>query len=110
MPYTKSALIADLAEKAGITKAVAKSVLEGLSEIAAEQLKTEGAFTVPGVAKLKTKATPAKPARQGVNPFTKQPQTFAAKAASTKVKATAVAALKVAVGAKPKPTKRSAAK
>jgi hypothetical protein len=29
---------------------------------------------------------PAKPSRKGINPFTKEPQVFAAKPASTKIK------------------------
>jgi hypothetical protein len=40
---------------------------------------------------------PAKPARKGINPFTKQEQTFAAKPASKSVRARPVKAIKDAV-------------
>jgi hypothetical protein len=52
--------------------------------------------------KLYAKSTPAKPARDGINPFTKEPMRFAAKPASLTVKATALKALKdtVAAGSK----------
>jgi nucleoid DNA-binding protein len=52
-----------------------------------------------GFLKLYAKATPAKPARDGINPFTKEPMRFAAKPASLTVKATALKALKDNVAA-----------
>ena len=52
-----------------------------------------------GFVKLYAKATPATPARKGINPFTKEPMTFKAKPASFTVRATALKALKDNVSA-----------
>jgi hypothetical protein len=43
-------------------------------------------FTLPGLAKLKLVRKPATKARQGINPFTKQPQMFKAKPARNLVR------------------------
>jgi nucleoid DNA-binding protein len=51
-----------------------------------------------GFAKFVVVKKPAKPARTGINPFTKQEQTFAAKPASKSVRARPVKAIKDAVG------------
>lgn len=51
---------------------------------------------VPGLVKLKLKDTPATPAGERMNPFTKQMANVAAKPASKKVKVSPLAALKKA--------------
>lgn len=43
-------------------------------------------FVMPGLLKITVVNIPAKPKRQGINPFTKQEQWFAAKPASVRVK------------------------
>lgn len=80
-----------------LTKADVNSFLDNLSAVVTEALKSNGAAIVPGVVKLKTVKKAATPARQGINPFTKQPVTIAAKPASLKVKAAPQKALKDAV-------------
>jgi hypothetical protein len=50
-------------------------------------------FTLPGLAKLKLVRKPATKARQGVNPFTKQPQMFKAKPARNIVRIRALKTL-----------------
>ena len=55
-------------------------------------------FVLPGFAKFVVVKKPAKPARKGINPFTKLEQTFAAKPASKSVRARPVKAIKDAVG------------
>jgi hypothetical protein len=62
-----------------------------------ETIKTEGVVVVPGIVKLRAVDKPATPERQGVDPFTKQPKTFAAKPASKKVKASPLKNIKDAV-------------
>ena len=49
------------------------------------------------LAKFTVHKKPARPARKGINPFTKQEQTFAAKPASKAVRARSVKAIKDAV-------------
>jgi len=53
-----------------------------------------GEFTLPGLLKIKTVKKPARRARKGINPFTGEETTFAAKPASTAVKVTALKGLK----------------
>lgn len=74
-----------------------KAVLEHLVAVAHKELKKSGAFVLHGLAKFSVHKKPARPARKGVNPFTKQEQTFAAKPASKAVRARAVKAVKDAV-------------
>jgi DNA-binding protein HU-beta len=54
-------------------------------------------FVLPGFAKFVVVKKPARPAREGINPFTTEKQKFAAKPASKGVRARAVKALKDAV-------------
>ncbi len=53
-----------------------------------------GQFQFPGLFKVVTKHVPAKPKRKGINPFTKEEQIFAAKPATTKVRARPMKKLK----------------
>jgi DNA-binding protein HU-beta len=96
---TKSDLLLAVAEAAGdgLTKKQVKSVLESLITIGHGELKKAGLFTLPGFAKFRVIKKPATKARQGINPFTKQPQTFAAKPASKAVRARPIKAIKTAV-------------
>ncbi|HVY46254.1 MAG TPA: HU family DNA-binding protein [Minicystis sp.] len=96
---SKSALINAVVEETGdITRKQVKTVLEALADIAHKELKKTGIFTVPGFAKFRVVKKPATKARQGINPFTKQPQTFAAKPASKSVRARPIKAIKDALG------------
>ena len=61
------------------------------------ELKKTGLFTLPGFAKFRVVKKPATKARQGINPFTKQPMTFAAKPASKAVRARPIKSIKDAV-------------
>ena len=87
-PLTKSGLIAHLAEFAAVEAKAVKAVLVGLEQTILASLHKKGArsFTWPGLLKATAVAVPAKPARKGVNPFTKQEVTFAAKPAGTRVR------------------------
>jgi nucleoid DNA-binding protein len=51
-------------------------------------------FTVPGLMKLKVVKKPARKARMGINPFTKEEVMFKAKPASKGVKVLALKGLK----------------
>jgi nucleoid DNA-binding protein len=93
---TKAQVIQSIADTAGegITKAIVKEVLAAMASVASQQLRTVGQFDIPDIARMRAKIKPATPARQGTNPFTKQPMTFAAKAASTVVKIAPVVSFK----------------
>jgi nucleoid DNA-binding protein len=96
---SKSHLIQAVAEAVGdgLTKKQVKTILEALTTVGHGELKKAGVFTLPGFAKFRVIKKPATKARQGINPFTKQPQTFAAKPASKAVRARPIKAIKDAM-------------
>jgi nucleoid DNA-binding protein len=96
---TKSAFVATIAEKSGLTKKQAAAVLDAMNDVIAQQLAKNGPgeVTIPGLVKLNVVEKPAVPEREGVNPFTKEPTIFKAKPASRAVKARPVKALKDAI-------------
>ena len=71
---TKSALIQTITEMLGETSSrkQVKQTLEALTEVGHKELKKNGIFVLPGFAKFVVVKKPARPARQGINPFTKQ--------------------------------------
>jgi len=96
---SKSGLIQAITESAGddISRKQVKTVLEALMEVGHRELKKQGIFTLPGFAKFRVVKRPATKARQGINPFTKEPMTFAAKPASKSVRARPIKAIKDAL-------------
>lgn len=87
-PLTKQGLVAAVAERAAADARTVKAVIASLEQTILASLHRKGArmFTWPGLFKATTVIVPARPARKGINPFTKAEQMFAAKPASTKVK------------------------
>ena len=94
--YTKSQIVSDLAENTGLTKTQVNSVLDELAIVIERHVKKSsvGEFALPGLLKIKTVKKPARKARKGVNPFTKEETVFKARPASTTVKVTALKKLK----------------
>ena len=80
-----------------ITRKDVKGVIEAVAAIGHKELRKTGAFVVPGLAKFIVIKKPATKARQGINPFTKEPTTFKAKPARKIVRARPVKATKDAV-------------
>jgi nucleoid DNA-binding protein len=80
---TKSAVFTEIATTTKLTRKQVAEVFDTLVKIVKRELgkKGPGSFTLPGMAKLKLVKKPATKARQGINPFTKQPQMFKAKPA-----------------------------
>ena len=70
---------------------------ETLVSVGHKELKKNGVFVLHGFAKFVFVKKPARPAREGINPFTKEKQMFAAKPASKAVRARPVKAVKDAV-------------
>ena len=85
---SKSALVAHLAEQTSVDKKSVAAVLASLESTILGSVAKKGAgqFMLPGLLKLQAVSVPAKPKRKGINPFTKQEVTFAAKPATTKIK------------------------
>ena len=92
---SKSEVFKGIAEKTGVSRKDVKAVFEELSgQIGRALKKGPGLFTIPGLAKVIVKRVPAKPAREGVNPFTGLKQMFKAKPARNVVKVRPLKALK----------------
>lgn len=94
---SKTQLIDAVAESASVSKSDVKAVLEHLATVGYKELNESGEFTIPGFAKFAVVNKPATEAREGVNPFTKEPMTFAAKPASKSVKASPLKVVKDSV-------------
>ena len=96
---SKSQFVTTLAEKSGLNKKQATSVLDTINAIVAQQLGNSGPgeVLIPGLLKLNVVEKPATPQHEGVNPFTKEPMTYKAKAARKVIKVRLLKALKDAV-------------
>ena len=95
---SKSQLVEKLTGQSGeVSKKHVKEILDGLAAIAYKELKKSGAFVVPGLAKFVVVKKPATKAREGINPFTKEPMMFKAKPARKVIKARPVKAAKDAL-------------
>ena len=94
---SKTELVEEIASQSGLEKKQVNAVLDALNNIVYKELKADREITIPGLLKLTTVRRPAVPAREGINPFTKEPTTFKAKPARTVVKPRPLKALKDAV-------------
>jgi len=94
--YTKTQIVAQIAEENELTKKQVNGVLESLAEMIELHIKKRsvGEFVLPGLLKIQTVKKPATKARKGINPFTKEEVMFKAKPASTTVKVRALKKLK----------------
>jgi nucleoid DNA-binding protein len=102
MPNTrlsKSQFVAALAEKSGLTKKQVTTVLDALNVIVAHQLgkRGPGEVIIPGLLRLGVVEKPATGQYEGVNPFTKEPMTYKARAARKVIRVRPLKALKDAV-------------
>jgi nucleoid DNA-binding protein len=98
-PLSKSAVLEAVTTAIGeeLSKKQVKLVFETLVTVGHRELKKNGIFVLPGFAKFVVVKKPARPAREGINPFTKEKQKFAAKPASKGVRARPIKAIKDAV-------------
>jgi nucleoid DNA-binding protein len=96
--YTKTAILAELADKTELSKKQVQSVLDELSDLIQRHVRkgSAGEFTMPGLLKIKTVIKPARKARKGVpNPFKPgELMDVAAKPKSTKIKVLPLKGLK----------------
>ena len=94
--FNKTSLIAHLAEVAAVEIKAVKAIVASLEAtiLASVHKKGLGSFTLPGLLKVNVINVPAKKKRTGIDPFTKQERTFAAKPATVKIKTRALKKLK----------------
>jgi nucleoid DNA-binding protein len=93
---TKAQIIAELAEKTGLSKKQVAGVFDALNDTIKKNLgnRGPGLFVIPGLVKLTVRKRPATKEREGINPFTKEKIIIKAKPARKVVKASALKALK----------------
>jgi nucleoid DNA-binding protein len=98
-PLSKSAILQAVTDALGeeVSRKHVKLIVETLVDVGHRELKKNGVFLLPGFARFVVVKKPARPAREGINPFTKEKQMFAAKPASKGVRARPVKAVKDAV-------------
>merc|ERR1711878_220538 len=92
---TKGALADALATSAELKKSVVTKLLGTLADVGAAEVKKTGVFTIPGLARIKTRRKPATKATKKM--MFGQLTVVKAKPAKTVVKAFATAALKKAI-------------
>ena len=109
MPLTQSQLIAAVADRADMSKADAKRVLEALDEIVLQELGNAQKVRLGGLVQLTVRVKPATKKRAGRNPATGEAITIAAKPASVDVRARPLAKAKAALPSVQKARRRLAA-
>jgi nucleoid DNA-binding protein len=98
-PLSKAEILNAIARLVGeeASSKQVKLVIEALVTVGHEELKNNGVFVLPGFAKFIVVEKSARPAHEGINPFTKEKQMFDAKPASKTVKARPMKAMNDAV-------------
>merc|ERR1712141_687499 len=92
---TKGVIADALATRCGLKKSVVTKLLGSLAEVATAEVKKSGVFTIPGLARIKTRRKPATKAAKRM--MFGQEVLVKAKPAKTVVKAFPTAALKGAI-------------
>jgi len=90
----KTELVAAIANQSGLEKKQVTAVLDALNDIIYKELKAQHEIVIPGLLKLATVTKPAAPAREGINPFTKEKTMFKARPERKVIKARPAKALK----------------
>src|ERR1043165_6707128 len=94
---SKTEFIEAIASESGLEKKQVNAMLDAMNNVVYRERKAAHEVTIPGLLKLSSVKKPAVPAREGINPFTKEPTTFKAKPARTVIKPRPLKALKDAV-------------
>ncbi|MDR1491961.1 MAG: HU family DNA-binding protein [Planctomycetaceae bacterium] len=95
--YTKTEIVADIAEQTQLSKKDIVAVIDAVGEVIKKSLsnKGPGSFILPGLVKIEKKRVEKAPAKKGVkNPFTGEIHDVPAKPAHNKVKIRALKGLK----------------
>merc|ERR1712072_1379708 len=94
-PMSKGGLAEAIAGACELKRKVATQAIDSIARIAAEEVKEQGVFTLPGLARIKTRRKPA--TKAGKRMMFGKEVVVKAKPAKTVVKAFAVAALKAVI-------------
>ncbi len=95
-PYTKGSIVKTVADLSCTSRKDTACILENLSKLIEGHIKIRGpgVFTLPGLLKIMVVKKPARPAREGINPFTGEKTMFKARPARKVVKIRALKKLK----------------
>jgi len=98
--WSKTEILNELAARTEVSRKQVGAVIEELGAIIGRHLAKNGPgeFVLPGMFKINTRKKPAQKARKGIDPFTKQERTFAAKPASVTVRVRPLKKLKDMAG------------
>jgi DNA-binding protein HU-beta len=94
---SKTEFVEAIANQSGLEKKQVNAVLDALTGVIYQELKADHEVVIPGLVKLTSVKKPAVPAREGINPFTKEKTMFKARPARTVIKPRPLKALKDAV-------------
>jgi DNA-binding protein HU-beta len=97
VPLTQTQLASAVADRAEITKAEAKRVLDALEDVVLEEIANAEKVKIGGLVQLTVRVKPASKARKGRNPATGEEITIAAKPASVDLRARALTKAKSAL-------------
>lgn len=113
MTLTRSQLVREISERADMDRRAADEALRQFEQVVKEFVNKGENVVLSGFLKFSRRATPARPARKGINPFTGEETTFKAKPASKAPRVTALKSFKdvISSGKVPKaPAKKTAKK
>src|SRR5690349_21278704 len=73
-PLSKSSMMSTIADATNVAKRDVNAVFDALIQLIEGHIKSRGPgiFVLPGMLKIMTVKKPARPARKGINPFTKE--------------------------------------
>lgn len=109
MPLTQTQMIAAVADRADLSKAEARRVLDALDEVVLQELGNAQKVRIGGLVQLTVRVKPATKKRKGRNPATGEEIDIAAKPASVDVRARPLAKAKAALPSVQKARRRLAA-
>ena len=106
MPLTQSQFATAVADRAEVSKAEAKRVLDALEEVVLEEIANAEKVKIGSLVQLNVRVKPASKARPGRNPATGEEITISAKPASVVLRPRALAKAKSALPSVQKARKR----
>lgn len=109
MPLTQTQLVAAVAERADLSKAEARRVLDALDEVVLAELNNAQKVRIGGLVQLTVRVKPAQKKRKGRNPATGEEIEIGPKPASVDVRARPLAKAKAALPSVQKARRRLAA-
>jgi DNA-binding protein HU-beta len=109
MALTQSQLIAEVADRADVTRADAKAVLSALEDVVLEELGNAEKVKIGSLVQLNVRVRPATKARKGRNPATGEEIMIGAKPAAVALKARPLARAKSALPSVQKAKRKLAA-